>query len=181
MRKLITNITMLILTVMIAISTTSCGREERVAYNVPTDFVLFIQEREQYGLLDDANIVRNEDSTLTLMLTDKEVQQFKTEFRANCDQVIEEIVNGDKKIATIKGITYNDDFSEVVIEIDAANSIGIEDAMGLIIGNYSVEEQVIFGGVPYDQVKVNIKTVDSETGEVISEQQFLELKEKYYK
>ncbi len=180
MRKLISMATTLILTTMVIISTTACSEETRVAYNVPTDYVLFMQERPQYALLADENIVRNEDGTITLSLTDAEVAQFKVEFRENADEVIDEVVNGANKIETITDITYNEDFSEVTVAVDVENALGIEDVMGLLIANYSVEEQVIFGGIPYEEVKVNIKTVNSETGEVISEEQYLDLKAKYY-
>ncbi len=180
MKHIFSTVTTLLLTIILAIGATSCASEKRAAYNVPTDYVLFIEGRPQYDLLLDENKTRNEDGTITLNLTNKEVEQFKAEMRESADKIIDQVLNGDKKIDTIKDITYNDDFSEVSIVIDKDKALGIEDAMGLLIGNFSVEEQIIFGGVDEDDVKVNIKMIDTTTGEVISEQQFLELKVKYY-
>ncbi len=180
MKNIFSKVTMLLLTTIIAISATSCIGETRAAYNVPSDYVLFIEGRPQYELLASENITKNEDGSQILNLTEKEVKQFKVEMRQSADEVIDKVLNGDKKVSTIKSITYNDDFSVVTVAVDKGNALGIEDAMGLLIGNYSVEEQIIFGGVAEDQVNVVIKTVDAESGEVISEQQFLELKAKYY-
>ncbi len=180
MKKIFSTATTLLLTTIITISVTSCIGEKRADYTVPSDYVLFVEEAPQYELLGEENITKNEDGTQTLNLTEKDVEQFKVEMRESADLIINEVLNGEKKVATIKEITYNDDFSEVIISIDKENALGIEDAMGLIIGNFSVQEQIIFGGVAEDQVKVNIKTVDNATGEVISEEQFLDLKAKYY-
>ncbi len=180
MRKLISIATTIILTTIIMFSTTRCIGEKRVAYNVPADYVLFIQARPQYSMLEEENIVRDTDGTLVLNLTEEEVDQFIVEMRQDADKLIDDIVNSENKIETIKDITYNEDFSEVTVHVDVENALGIEDVIGLLIANYSVEEQVIFGGVPYEEVKVNIKTVDAATGEVISEQQYLDLKAKYY-
>ncbi len=181
MKKIFSTITKILLVGVLTISTTSCIGDKRIAYNVPTDYVLFIEGKPQYELLEDENITKNEDGTQTLDLTSKEVEQFKLEFRQSADEIIDELLNGEKKIATITDITYKDDFSEVTITVDKEKALGIEDAVGLVIGNFAVEEQIIFGGVAEDQVNVNIKLVDSQTGEVISEQQFLDLKAKYYK
>ncbi len=181
MKKIFSIISTIALTGLVTFGATSCIVQERVEYTVPNDYVYFMQERPQYSMLEEENIVKNEDGTQILSLTDKEVEQFKVEMIEAADVIIDEILNGEQRIVTIKNITYNDDFSEVIVEVDKDTMVGVEEYMGLIVANCAVQEQVIFDGIPYDQVNVNIKTVDAETGEVISEGQYLDLKAQYVK
>ncbi|MBQ5321347.1 MAG: hypothetical protein J6K88_04765 [Oscillospiraceae bacterium] len=125
----------------------------------PFDYTL-TQEQKEKGFID---IKKNDDGSATYVIEKKDYENFISEFKAITRQTLDELVSKNT-YSSIKSITYNDDFSKIVITADEKSFENSLDSFAILSCGLSSCMYQMFDVDASGKCIISVK--DSTSGEI---------------
>lgn len=140
-----------------------------VDITLPASFFEDQTEEEIQAAAKENNVkkcVINEDGTVTYTMTKKAHKELLDDLKAECDKSVQNLLEGEDKVASFVSIDYNDNLSKFDVYVDASIYATLDNMYALgfyIVGAY----YQAFAGIDLDEVDVIVNFIDNETKEVL--------------
>lgn len=112
-------------------------------------------------------VVFNDDNSITYVMDKSTHQKLLADMKANIDESINSLIDGETSIESFSRIEYNNDFTEFNVYVDGQQYNEMDSISAIqfyILGGFY---QVI-NGVDSEKTDVTVKFIDKDTGTVLN-------------
>lgn len=108
----------------------------------------------------------NDDGSITYRMTMDERDRLLEETKSDAEHELAALTEGGGAAPSFRGLSYDPDFQEFIVKVDPALWDSIHSFWSMEIYKPALRYQAV-NGVPLDDLRVVVKYVDMDTGELI--------------
>lgn len=122
------------------------------------------EEAKEIGI---KKITKNEDGSVTMKMSKKAHKELLSKLKTAIDESIAELLADKETVPSFNNITYNDDLTEVTIQVDPELYGSFDSFYALAFYMYGNFYQAV-NGVPENELKTIVNFVDMNSGEILN-------------